>query len=104
MSETLTATAVLPDDTETETVETVLKPLTLADRCDRCSAAAVAQALVTPTTVLLFCGHHWRANLDKIKESALAWDVDGEHDFVHTWRSHFEQPWKNEMRDAGSAV
>jgi len=79
--------------------------LTLNHRCDRCGAAAVAQVEISESVPhLLFCGHHWRANLDKIKDAGYAYDVPEEHDFVHTWRSHDEKPWANELRDAGSAV
>ena len=45
------------------TVDTVTlhPPLTRADRCDRCSAAARVRA-VLPGGELLFCGHHARAH------------------------------------------
>lgn len=38
------------------------RPLTRADRCDRCSAAARVRATL-PAGELLFCGHHVRAHL-----------------------------------------
>ena len=41
--------------------EPVHPPLTRADRCDRCSAAARVRA-VLPSGQLLFCGHHARAH------------------------------------------
>lgn len=41
-------------------VPTVPAPLTRADRCDRCPAAAQVRALMT-FGELLFCGHHARA-------------------------------------------
>ena len=40
---------------------TLRPPLTRADRCDRCSAAARVRA-VLPGGELLFCGHHARAH------------------------------------------
>lgn len=42
-----------------------LAPLTRADRCDRCSAAARVRA-VLPTGELLLCGHHGRAHRDRL--------------------------------------
>lgn len=49
--------------TAMDTERTILahRPLTRADRCDRCSAAAQARA-VLPHGELLFCGHHLRAH------------------------------------------
>lgn len=40
--------------------ETVVPPLTAADRCDRCSAAALVRVLLNEGGELLFCGHHGR--------------------------------------------
>ncbi|MBC8092543.1 MAG: hypothetical protein H7Y15_11500 [Pseudonocardia sp.] len=42
--------------------------LTLADRCDRCGAAAKARAVLPSGGELLFCGHHARAHADKLRE------------------------------------
>lgn len=36
--------------------------LTLADRCDRCSAAAAIRVAMNAGGTLLFCGHHGRAH------------------------------------------
>ena len=33
-------------------------PLTLMDRCDRCSSRAYVRATMPTGTELLFCGHH----------------------------------------------
>lgn len=33
-------------------------PLTAANRCDRCGAAAVVRAVLSGGGELLFCGHH----------------------------------------------
>ena len=43
-------------------------PLTAADRCDRCGAAA--RMLVTLPTggELLFCGHHGNQHRDRLRE------------------------------------
>ena len=41
---------------------------TLADRCDRCGAAAKARAVLPSGGELLFCGHHARAHADKLRE------------------------------------
>ena len=42
-------------------------PLTRADRCDRCSAAAQVRALL-PAGELLLCGHHGRAHRARLLE------------------------------------
>jgi hypothetical protein len=47
---------------------TTTRPLTRADRCDRCSAAAQIRATL-PFGELLFCGHHVRAHLDGLLEA-----------------------------------
>jgi hypothetical protein len=48
---------------------TLTRPeLTLADRCDRCGAAAKVRAVLPSGGELLFCGHHGRAHADKLKE------------------------------------
>ncbi|MEN3302796.1 hypothetical protein [Pseudonocardia sp.] len=48
---------------------TLTRPeLTLADRCDRCGAAAKARAVLPSGGELLFCGHHARAHEDKLRE------------------------------------
>jgi len=36
------------------------KPLTAADRCDRCGAQAYVRVLLDGAGELLFCGHHNR--------------------------------------------
>lgn len=48
---------------------TLTRPeLTLADRCDRCGAAAKVRAVLPRGGELLFCGHHARAHADKLRE------------------------------------
>ncbi|MEJ3655173.1 DUF7455 domain-containing protein [Pseudonocardia sp. TRM90224] len=48
---------------------TLTRPeLTLADRCDRCGAAAKVRAVLRSGGELLFCGHHARAHADKLAE------------------------------------
>lgn len=48
---------------------TLTRPeLTVADRCDRCGAAAKARAVLQSGGELLFCGHHARAHADKLRE------------------------------------
>ena len=42
--------------------------LTVADRCDRCGAAAKVRAVLQSGGELLFCGHHARAHADKLRE------------------------------------
>lgn len=51
----------------TQRLPLTLPPLTRADRCDRCSAAAQVRALL-PTGELLLCGHHGRAHRDRLLE------------------------------------
>ncbi len=48
---------------------TLTRPeLTLADRCDRCGAAAKVRAVLPSGGELLFCGHHGNAYAEKLKE------------------------------------
>jgi hypothetical protein len=46
---------------DTVTPPALRPPLTRADRCDRCSAAARVRAVLRGGE-LLFCGHHARAH------------------------------------------
>ena len=46
--------------------------LTVADRCDRCGAAAKARAVLPSGSELLFCGHHARAHADKLRELEIS--------------------------------
>lgn len=54
-------------------------PLTASDRCDRCGAQAYVHVRLTSGGELLFCGHHARAHLDKVRPLA-----DAIADFTHT--------------------
>lgn len=54
-------------------------PLTASDRCDRCGAQAFVQVRLTSGGELLFCGHHAREHIDKVRP--LAAEI---HDFTHT--------------------
>jgi len=59
------------------TPSTLARPtLTLADRCDRCGAAAKARAVLPSGGELLFCGHHARAHEAKLRE--LSVDIQSE--------------------------
>ncbi|GAB3584726.1 DUF7455 domain-containing protein [Calidifontibacter terrae] len=50
---------------------TALAPtLTAADRCDRCGAQAFIRARLAGGSELLFCAHHGRSHLDKLREVA----------------------------------
>lgn len=49
---------------------TTLAPLTAADRCDRCGAAAYVR-VVLPAGELLFCGHHAREHAPAYADVAL---------------------------------
>ena len=44
--------------------------LTTADRCDRCSAAAVVRAVLPKGGELLFCGHHANEHGSRLEEIA----------------------------------
>ena len=49
--------------------DTLTRPqLTLADRCDRCGAAAKVRAVLPKGGELLFCGHHAKAHADRLRE------------------------------------
>ena len=51
--------------------ETLTRPqLTLADRCDRCGAAAKVRAVLPKGGELLFCGHHANRYADGIARAA----------------------------------
>lgn len=52
----------------TEQVQPAEPKLTAADRCDRCGAQAyvMVDALHLPN-FLLFCGHHFHGNEDKLR-------------------------------------
>jgi hypothetical protein len=43
-------------------------PLTAADRCDRCGAAAKVRAVLTTGGELLFCQHHANEHIDRLRE------------------------------------
>ena len=50
---------------------TALAPtLTAADRCDRCGAQAYVRARLHAGGELLFCAHHGREHLPKLREYA----------------------------------
>jgi hypothetical protein len=48
-------------------VSAVHAPLTGADRCDRCGAAARVRAVLS-TGELMFCGHHGRRYAGRLRE------------------------------------
>ncbi|MCH8628614.1 hypothetical protein MM440_12805 [Arsenicicoccus piscis] len=50
------------------------KELTAADRCDRCGAQAYIRARLATGGELLFCAHHGREHLDKLKTIAVEID------------------------------
>jgi hypothetical protein len=50
-------TTALSPTTETFAVPDAV-PLTMADRCDRCSSQAYVRATLPTGADLLFCGHH----------------------------------------------
>jgi hypothetical protein len=50
-------------------------PLTAADRCDRCGAQAYVRARLHAGGELLFCLHHSKEHLPKLRDLA---DIDDE--------------------------
>lgn len=46
---------------------TLAPELTAADRCDRCGAQAYVRARLSGGLDLLFCSHHGRQHLDKLR-------------------------------------
>lgn len=51
-------------------------PLTRADRCDRCSAAAQLRALLPTGGELMFCGHHGREHRARLRDIGAALHPD----------------------------
>ncbi|MGL4306782.1 MAG: DUF7455 domain-containing protein [Mycobacteriaceae bacterium] len=47
-------------------------PLTAADRCDRCGAAARVRAKFTSGSELLFCQHHANEHQSRLAELAVS--------------------------------
>lgn len=47
------------------------KPLTAADRCDRCGAQAYVRVLLPSCRELLFCVHHNRQHASALAEIAV---------------------------------
>jgi len=85
-----------------DTVTTLpMPPITLLDRCDACSQHAVAQMQVDDT-ILRFCGHHTRTNLDAILVSGYPFEIPDEYAYQFTDRALAERPRDNAARDAGS--
>ncbi|MCE1177468.1 DUF7455 domain-containing protein [Actinomycetota bacterium] len=61
---------------------TALAPdLTAADRCDRCGAQAYVRARLNAGGELLFCAHHGREHLPKLREHA---EIHDQSDRLHT--------------------
>jgi len=62
-------------------VTTALAPsLSAADRCDRCGAQAYVRARLHGGGELLFCAHHGREHLPKLREHA---DIQDETERLH---------------------
>ena len=54
------------------------KPLTAADRCDRCGAQAYVRAVLAGGGDLLFCAHHGRKFSEPLRTSGA--DIQDETD------------------------
>jgi len=61
--------------------DTMTRPLTVADRCDRCNARAYVRVILSAGE-LLFCAHHAREHSAKFAE--LAVHVQDETDRLRT--------------------
>ena len=48
------------------------RPLTVADRCDRCGAQAYVRATMDSGFDLLLCAHHWHENESRLRQIAAA--------------------------------
>lgn len=68
----------LTDERKKADVTTALAPsLTAADRCDRCGAQAYVRARLHAGGELLFCAHHAREHLPKLRGLA---EIDDQSD------------------------
>lgn len=47
---------------------TLAPALTVADRCDRCGAQAFVRARLAGGFELLFCAHHGREHIEKLRD------------------------------------
>lgn len=47
---------------------TLAPELTVADRCDRCGAQAFVRARLAGGFELLFCAHHGREHIEKLRD------------------------------------
>lgn len=56
------------------TTRDVYAPLTAADRCDRCSAAAKVRATLPSGGELLFCRHHFTEHEARLAEMGATVD------------------------------
>lgn len=73
------------------------EPLKAVDRCDRCGGQAYVRVVLKLSKgggELLFCAHHAREHVGKLKEVA-----DHIHDETHLLQRHESEP-----RDAGSTI
>ncbi|HYO86115.1 MAG TPA: hypothetical protein VES01_06635 [Dermatophilaceae bacterium] len=60
--------------------------LNSADRCDRCGAQAYVRARLSSGGELLFCAHHGRKHLEKLRE--VASDIQNESERLNA-PTHF---------------
>ncbi len=69
-----------------------LSPLTAADRCDRCGAQAYVRVRLIAGGELLFCSHHAREHLPKLRQVASdIHDESGRLDEVPPTAPHDER-------------
>lgn len=62
------------------TATLVNETLTAADRCDRCGAQAYLRVRLNSGGELLFCAHHGREHLPKLREHA---QIEDETERLH---------------------
>ena len=71
---------------------TALAPsLTAADRCDRCGAQAYVRARLNAGGELLFCAHHGREHLPKLRDHAEIHDESDRLNETPTVAPHDER-------------
>jgi hypothetical protein len=55
------------------------RPLSAADRCDRCGARAYLRAVLPSGSELLFCAHHAREHAAALKHVAVEFHDQPDH-------------------------
>ena len=67
----LTVKFVKHESGSTMNTEVTRAPMTVADRCDRCTAQAHIRVYLDGGSTLQFCGHHFHEHEDRLRAIAL---------------------------------